>query len=135
MLKRWVASRTAMKTGSCGCAGLRGAVPGCLPLLEILAALFARNALVVGEVVGLAHEGVDGADGVAARLGKGDEGVVEILGFAFGDGPAIAYASSSVIACGISCVKQPSLLILPRRRNGRNLPLTARSAKLQLSPL
>ena len=68
--------------------GLRSTAPCCLPLLEIEAALFAGNAFVIGEVVSLAHESIDGANSVPARLRKGDEGVVEILGFPFGDCPA-----------------------------------------------
>ena len=60
-------------------------VPCCEPRIEAAPALLARQALVVGQIVGLAHEGVDGADGVAALKGQRDEGVIEILGFALGD--------------------------------------------------
>ena len=128
MLKRCVASRTAMKTGSSVAPVCDAPRQAAMPLLEIVAALFAGNALVIGKVVGLAHEGVDRANGVAARLRKGDEGVVEILGFPFGDGPAGCVR-------GVQCdglrhlLRQAALpLDTPRRRNGRNFPLTARSA-------
>ncbi len=40
------------------------------PLLQLAEAFLAGNALVVGEIVGLAHEGVDGADGVSSRRGS-----------------------------------------------------------------
>jgi hypothetical protein len=65
--KRSVASRTARKTGS-ESAALADAAPLGQPRIQAAAALLAREALVVGQVVGLAHEGVDGADGVAARF-------------------------------------------------------------------
>ena len=72
------------------------------PGVEAAAALVAGDGFVVGEVVGLAHEGVDGADGVAARRGQGDEGVVEILGFAAGDGAAggVGVGQSSAMGYG-----------------------------------
>ena len=123
-----------MKTGSCGCAGLRGAAPCGLPLLEIVAALFARNALVIGEIVGLAHEGVDGADGVAARLGKGDEGVVEILGFAFGDGPAgcVGLVQCDRLQSSLASSRL-TLLILTQAQERQKFAAHRAQCKLQLS--
>ena len=48
-----------------------------------------REGFVVGEVVGFAHEGVDGAHGVGLVLREDAEGVVEVFGFALGDGAAV----------------------------------------------
>ena len=110
MLKRSMASRTAMKTGL-------AASPPWQTLCQCRArrsrrqqALVAREGFVVGEIVGLAHEGVDGADGVAARHGKGDEGVVEIFGFAVGDGPAgcVGVVKHVTVSCLALVVKRPS---------------------------
>ena len=63
--------------------------------MRVQAAMAVRGALeghrlVVGEVVGLAHEGVDGAHGVGLVLRENAEGPVEVLGFALGDGAADA---------------------------------------------
>jgi hypothetical protein len=58
------------------------------PRIQAAAALLAGQGFVVGQIVGLAHEGVDGADGVAARAGKRDKGVVEVLRLPPGDGAA-----------------------------------------------
>ena len=78
----------ARKTGSfVRLAGMRR-VPGGEPRVEVGAALLARQGFVVGEVVGVAHEGVDGADGVALGFGQGEKGVVEIFRLAAGDGGA-----------------------------------------------
>jgi len=53
-----------------------------------LAARVEGEGLVVGEVVGFAHEGVDGAHGVGFMPREDAKGVVEVLGFALGDGAA-----------------------------------------------
>ncbi len=66
-----------------------GRVPFGQPCMEQAAAFVAGHGLVVGEIVGRAHEGVDGADRIPARPGQRYEGVVEILGFAPGDGTAL----------------------------------------------
>src|SRR5271170_3492285 len=56
-----------------------------MPVIEpggqIRSALIEREGLIVGEVVGVAHKGVDGTDGIALVSGQRDEGVVEILSF------------------------------------------------------
>src|ERR1017187_10975984 len=60
-----------------------------LPRCQPPPALFAREALVVRQVVCLSHEGIDSADGIAPRLRQGNERIIEILGFAFGNCPAL----------------------------------------------
>ena len=59
--------------------------PSIQPRVQLLSPLLARDALVVRQVVCLAHKRVDGADGIAAFRRQRNEGVVEILGFAPGD--------------------------------------------------
>ena len=68
-----------------GGSGARG-TPGGSPGSHGMAARVERKGLVVGEVVGFAHEGVDGAHGVGLVLREDAERVVEILGLALGDG-------------------------------------------------
>ena len=65
-----------------------GAVPFIEPGVEVFATLGAWAGFVVGDIVGVTHEGVDGADGVALRLGESEEGVVEVLRLTAGDGGA-----------------------------------------------
>ena len=65
-----------------------GAMPVSEPGGQVRTALFARARFIVGEVVGVAHEGVDGADGITLVFGKSEEGVIEILRLTAGNLPA-----------------------------------------------
>ena len=71
-----------------GGGGDAGGAPGGGPGSHGLAAGFEGEGLIVGEVVSFAHEGVDGAHGVGLVLRQDAEGVVEVFGFALGDGAA-----------------------------------------------
>ena len=83
----WVSLR-ARKTGSSVAAGGAGDAPGVDPGGHVGAAGVDGHGFVVGDVVGAAHEGVDGAHGVALVLGQDAEGAVEVLGLALGYGTA-----------------------------------------------
>ena len=108
------------------------AAPVGQPRGQRAAALGARQGFVVGQVVGLAHEGIDGADGVAARIGERDKGVVEVLCLAFGDGPAVSVSRIQLGIVGQAAFLQ---LCLPRRRWGKSLPQTARSISASFLPV
>src|SRR5271170_6028507 len=56
-------------------------MPGIEPGGEIFAALIERERLIVREIVGVAHEGIDGTDSITLVSRQGDECVVEILSF------------------------------------------------------
>ncbi len=87
MLKRrWVSAR-ARKRGRVVGDGAGGA-PGFEPWGHLRAAGGDGMGFVVGDVVGAAHEGVDGAHGVGFVAGKDAEGPVEVFGLAAGDGAA-----------------------------------------------
>jgi hypothetical protein len=60
-------------------------MPGIKPCAEISAPLFERERLVVSKVVGVAHEGVDGTNGVSLVARQGNKGVVEVFGFPSSD--------------------------------------------------
>src|SRR5579863_9069866 len=55
------------------------------PCAQPQLSLFARHALVIGQIIGLAHERVDRADRVAPCFRERDKRIVKILGFALGD--------------------------------------------------
>src|SRR5438105_4091058 len=63
----------------------QGVVEGDAPALERLAGC----AGLVAKVVAVAHEGVDGAHGVALVAGEKEEGVVKVLGAVAGYGSAV----------------------------------------------
>jgi len=65
-----------------------GGAPGGGPCGHGFAAGVEGEGFVVGQVVGFAHEGIDGAHGVGFVLREDAEGVVEVFGFALGDGAA-----------------------------------------------
>src|ERR1019366_4321877 len=50
------------------------------PFIQLLAALLRRDGRVVRDIVGMAHEGIHGRNGIALRSRKDQEAVVEILG-------------------------------------------------------
>lgn len=97
-----------------------------LPGIKTAAALLARQSFVIGQVVGLAHERVNCADGVSPRFGQSHEGVVEILGLAPGD---CAAESVGFIQFGIVRQSVNPHILLPRRKKGKSLPLTARRSR------
>ncbi len=99
-----------------GRSALDGRMPAASHVFEAARRSSRGKAFVVGKIVGLAHEGVDGADGVAAFGGKRDEGVVEILGFALGDRAAdgVGAMQCRVRALESFRVKQPFLSIVSR---------------------
>ncbi len=82
------ASRTARKAGSTVEPPLADTAPLGQPASQAAAAFVAGEGFVVGQIVGLAHEGVDGADGIAARGWQRDKSVIEVLCLASGDDAA-----------------------------------------------
>ncbi len=58
------------------------------PFVELLAALFRRNRGIVGNIVGVAHEGIHRRQRIALAKRQDQEAVVEVLGSRAGDVPA-----------------------------------------------
>ena len=54
-------------------------MPGVEPRGQVGAALIERKGFVIREIVGVAHKGVDGTDGIALVSGQRDKGVIKIL--------------------------------------------------------
>ncbi len=112
-------------------------IPPCRhPLLQAAESLLAGEALIVGQVVGPAHERIDGADGVAARHGQGDKGVVEVLRLALGDRPTCRVGPIQIgpAHCGSGRHAAFSFVRPPRRRKGSALLLKARNASPSFAP-
>src|SRR5271154_5494795 len=76
------------KNGIVGGLALLGAMQRVEPGFEFLTALGETQRGIVGKIVTLAHEGVNGAQGLALASRKHEEGVVEILGGGAGDAAA-----------------------------------------------
>jgi len=102
--------------------------PCAQPSVQADAALFNGDAFVVGQIVGLAHEGVDGADGISSWFWKSDKGVIKILRLASGDRPArrVGRLQShwKFLAQAVFSVRRA---LWPRRKKGSNLAVTALS--------
>ncbi len=104
-------------------------MPCLKPGVEIGAALIDGEGLVVGEIVGVTHEGVDRADGVALVRGQRNEGVVEIPGFFPGD---FATDSIGLETDGVTPLSPPQFRA---RFRPRNLPVRARRSSAALRDL
>src|ERR1039457_4922465 len=100
----------------------------------MLAPLGNRKALIVGQVVCLPHEGINGADGVAPLRRQRNKGVVEVLGFAARNSAAdfVGLPQRNFVGDGFLSQAAFFAVPVPRRRNGSALPLSARSASPSL---
>ena len=127
-------------------AGLAGVAPVRQPGVQPGAPLLAGETLVVGQIVGLAHERIDGADGIAPGRGQRHKGIVEVLGLAPGNRTAMRIGRGHRRPTRRASIRRASAQWIfasqsvfsvrgarpRRRRNGSSLAAAAHSPSLAL---